>query len=276
MLDASIASGLRAIARQAGDAILSVYATDFDVRDKADRTPVTAADIAASRLIVAGLEALTPTIPVISEEADIPPYEVRRQWSRYWLVDPLDGTREFVARNGEFTVNIALIEKGVPVAGVLHVPVAGSTAWAPGDGTAWLANAGGATRRLAIAGEARTPVRVAASRSHPDAELARWLADLGTAELVRAGSSLKFLWIASGRADVYPRFGPTCEWDSAAGQAIVEAAGGRVVTGAGEALRYNSRDSLVNPPFLVFGPPDVRWSPGNRRQFPLTRQSGLQ
>ncbi len=247
------------IARAAGDAILTVYASDFDVMSKSDQTPVTAADVAAHELIAARLHKLAPDIPLLSEEGSIAPYTARRGWPRYWLIDPLDGTREFVSRNGEFTVNIALIEGSQAVLGVVHVPVTGTT-YSGGaaigsfqrDGTAPEVRVGAATT-------SRTPIRVLASRSHRDAHVDDWLAGLPEANVIACGSSVKFCRIATGEADVYPRFGPTCEWDTAAAQAVAEGAGARVVTLDGAPLAYNTKESLLNPHFIVAGPADHDW-----------------
>jgi 3'(2'), 5'-bisphosphate nucleotidase len=247
-----------ALARAAGDAILSVYARDFSVGHKDDRSPLTDADMAAHHLIVDGLQALDPAVPVLSEESAAVPWAVRRSWSRYWLVDPLDGTREFVKRNGEFTVNIALIDDGVAVFGVVHAPVLGEMhVGLRGEG-AWLCDGSG---RVPVAARqpATTPLRVAASRSHMDPRTAAAIAHMGEVETIGMGSSLKFCRLADARLDVYPRFGPTSEWDTAAGQAVLEAAGGAVLTLDGRPLRYNSKESLLNPEFIALGDPALPW-----------------
>jgi 3'(2'), 5'-bisphosphate nucleotidase len=246
------------LAQAAGVAIMQVYAQDFAVDTKADDSPLTAADLAAHRLIVAGLTALTPQIPVLSEEdADIP-WETRRAWPRLWLVDPLDGTREFVKKNGEFTVNIALIEDGVPTLGVVHAPALDYLVHADRARGAFLRE-GGSDIALAVQRPAAAPLRVAASRSHLDERTARVLERLGAHDRVGLGSSLKFCRIAEGGVDFYPRFGPTSEWDTAAGQCVLEAAGGRVLGTDGEALAYNRKASLLNPDFLALGDPDLPW-----------------
>ncbi|MGD2084019.1 MAG: 3'(2'),5'-bisphosphate nucleotidase CysQ [Chromatiales bacterium] len=247
------------IARRAGDAILEIYNTDFDVEQKADRSPLTEADMAAHRTIVSALAALTPEIPVLSEESSTVPFEERRQWSRYWLVDPLDGTREFIKRNGEFTVNIALVEDGRPVLGVVYVPVSGVAYYGSG-GRAFRQRAGDRPEPIAVAAHHHRPVRVAGSRSHAGDSLKRFLANLGDHEILSMGSSLKLCLVAEGVADLYPRLGPTSEWDTAAAQAVVEAAGGRVTDTAMRPLRYNAKDSLLNPHFIVFGDATMDWS----------------
>jgi len=247
-----------ALAIKAGDAILTVYATDFGVQSKIDASPLTQADLAAQRIIAAGLAALTPDIPLISEEDGLPEFAVRRQWQRYWLIDPLDGTKEFINRNGEFTVNIALIDTHRPVFGVVHVPVQNRTySGCPGRG-AELRTQGQVTP-LKVAAHSKTPVRVVGSRSHRGSSLDTFLDNLGEYDMVPMGSSLKFCTIAEGNADVYPRLGPTSEWDTAAAQAVVEHAGGQVLELDGKPLSYNKKEDILNPWFLVAGPTDHDW-----------------
>jgi 3'(2'), 5'-bisphosphate nucleotidase len=248
------------LARQAGDAILSIYNTEFEVEHKQDDSPLTAADTAAHNLIVSTLQQLTPEIPVLSEESSAVPFSTRRQWQRYWLIDPLDGTREFVKRNGEFTVNIALIEEQTPTLGVVHAPVLGTTYYGIKGEGAWKQQIDQPTAPIGVTDRCATPVRVAGSRSHAGDSLLRFLEKLGAHELVSMGSSLKLCLVAEGKADIYPRLGPTSEWDTAAAQAVVEAAGGRVTTLDLQALKYNTKDSLLNPHFLVFGDLNKRWS----------------
>ena len=253
----SLNEGVIALARDAAAKIMEIYESEFAVQHKDDRSPLTAADLASHRCILAGLEKLTPDIPVLSEEsAEDVPAVVRREWKRLWLVDPLDGTREFIKRNGEFTVNIALIEDGVATFGVIQQPVGGGL-WHGAPGT-------GAYRRIVeqdgrdadvvirVRKPADAPLRIAASRSHRDARTQALLDALG-GEAVACGSSLKFCRIAEGGIDLYPRFGPTSEWDTAAGQAILEAAGGAVLDPQGRPFRYNQRDTLLNGDFIAFG-----------------------
>lgn len=255
----ALREGAIAIARSAAAAILEVYGTDFSVQQKADASPVTAADMAAHRCIVAGLATLSPSIPVLSEEAThVVPAAERRAWPAYWLVDPLDGTREFVKRNGEFTVNIALVQGGVPVFGVIQAPVTGGL-WHGADGQACRRGADGVDTPLRCRQPADGRLRVAASRSHRDARTSALMARIGDTEPVAMGSSLKFCLLAEGTLDVYPRFGPTSEWDTAAGQAILEAAGGSVVDPRGRPFRYNRRDTLLNGDFLALGDPSLPW-----------------
>ena len=263
MAEAKLVAPLRedvlAIAQEASDAILAVYQGDFDVEHKPDASPLTDADLAAHRCIVAALSRLTPDIPVLSEEAaHTIALPVRRGWPRLWLVDPLDGTREFVKRNGEFTVNIALIDHGVAVFGVIQAPVTG-VLWhgMPGHG-AFRRDASG-EHPLRARRPAHAPLRVAASRSHLDPRTAAMMARVGDVETVGLGSSLKFCRLAEGAMDVYPRFGPTSEWDTAAGQAILEAAGGAVLDPAGRPFRYNQRDTLLNGDFIALGDPSLPW-----------------
>jgi 3'(2'), 5'-bisphosphate nucleotidase len=243
----------------AGAAILDVYATNFDVEAKDDDSPLTQADMSAHRCIVERLRALTPDTPIVSEESGLPDFEVRRLWPRYWLVDPLDGTREFVKRNGEFTVNIALIEGHRPVLGVVHVPVMWKTYIGCKGLGAERRSAEGLKRPLRVALESASPVRVVGSRSHRGASLDSFLEKLGDFEIVPMGSSLKFCVVADGEADVYPRLGPTSEWDTAAAQAVVEQAGGTVLQLDGNPLTYNAKSDILNPHFVVIGPQDHDW-----------------
>jgi 3'(2'), 5'-bisphosphate nucleotidase len=244
------------IARRAGEAILKVYnGPDFDVERKGDDSPLTAADLAAHRLIEAGLAALTPDIPVHSEESDGITWEMRRDWPRYWLVDPLDGTKEFIKRNGEFTVNIALIEQGVPVLGVVHVPVLGIT-YLGGEGLGAFRETEAGRETIQVRRAVSVPVVMVASRSHGTDTIGVLEEvinrEIGPVELTSMGSSLKLCLVAEGKADIYPRLAPTSEWDTAAADAVVRAAGGTVVNTAFEPLRYNKED-ILNPHFLVLG-----------------------
>jgi 3'(2'), 5'-bisphosphate nucleotidase len=257
--DAVLREAVIDLARAAGAAIMQVYREDFDVEHKDDRSPLTKADLASHRLICDGLQRLTPDIPVLSEEsAHLVGEAERRGWTRLWLVDPLDGTREFVKRNGEFTVNIALIDGHAPVFGVVQTPALDELHWAA-IGLGAFRRDGSEDVSLATRRPALTPLRVAASRSHLDERTAALLKKLGDIESIGLGSSLKFCRIAEARLDFYPRFGPTSEWDTAAAQVIVEAAGGQVLDLEGRPLRYNTKDSLLNPSFLVLGDPELPW-----------------
>ncbi len=246
------------LSRDAGAAIMRVYVQDFAVEHKDDRSPLTAADMAAHHLIVAGLHALTPDIPVLSEESAGIDWSVRRHWQRYWLVDPLDGTREFVKKNGEFTVNIALIEDGIPVFGAVYAPALDELHYGIRNVGAYICD-GGSRLPVSSRRPADAPLRVAASRSHMDTRSAAAIERMGEVSLLGMGSSLKFCRMAEARLDVYPRFAPTSEWDTAAGQCVLEAAGGVVITLDGKPLRYNGKDSLLNPDFLALGDPALPW-----------------
>jgi 3'(2'), 5'-bisphosphate nucleotidase len=250
---------IEAIARAAGELIMQVYGTDFAVRGKSDASPVTEADERAEALITPALLALRPAWPVVAEEAasrgEVQPLASSTELC-WWLVDPLDGTREFVSRNGEFTVNIALIENGVPVLGVVHIPVQDRLfVGALGQG-AWVVEQGH-RRRIACRESPASGYTLACSRSHgDDAAMAAWLNGRATAGRVNAGSSLKFGLIAAGEADLYPRFGRTMEWDTAAGHAVLLAAGGCVTDLAGAPLQYG-KPGFENPHFVAWGCPSA-------------------
>jgi len=246
------------LAIEAGNAILTVYATDFDVESKSDESPLTQADLASHNCIVAGLKALTPDIPIISEEDGLPAFDVRSEWSRYWLIDPLDGTKEFVNRNGEFTVNIALIDNNRPILGVVHVPVQEKT-YIGCEGRGSELRADGATKAISVGSGSSQPVRIVGSRSHRGTSLDAFLSRLDDHDMVAMGSSLKFCTVAEGNADLYPRLGPTSEWDTAAAQAVVEQAGGQVLELDGKPLSYNKKEDILNPWFVVIGPTDHDW-----------------
>lgn len=246
------------LAKTAGDAILEVYATDFDVQNKDDESPLTQADMAAHRIIEAGLNKLTPEIPVISEESGLAPFSERSSWQTYWLIDPLDGTKEFVNRNGEFTVNIALIHDNRPVFGVVHVPVKEITYIGCEGHGAELRDKDG-SRKIQVASASQQPIMVVGSRSHRGSSLDAYLERMGDFEMLPMGSSLKFCKVAEGAADIYPRLGLTSEWDTAAAQAVVEQAGGQVLELDGKPLSYNKKEDILNPFFLVIGPRDHDW-----------------
>jgi 3'(2'), 5'-bisphosphate nucleotidase len=250
------------IGRRASERILEVYRTDFGVEAKDDRSPLTAADMASHETICAGLRELTPELPVLSEESSSVPAVRRRSWVRYWLVDPLDGTREFVKRNGEFTVNIALIDEQRPVLGVVAVPAQDLVYSAARGYGAWRQAADGSRERIRTRRTDAGHVAAAGSRSHGSEQQQRFFAALGPqTEIIAIGSALKFCLVAEGRADIYPRFGPTSEWDTAAAQCVVEEAGGVVTDMQLRPLRYNTRDTLLNPHFLVIGDRDFDWVP---------------
>lgn len=254
--DIEMANRLPDIAKAAGDAILNVYNSPQSmqgqgVQHKADASPLTEADLSAHRVIVQQLGALGTHIPIVSEEDDAS-HARRVPAGAFWIIDPLDGTKEFIARNGQFTVNIALVRDGAPVLGLVYAPVLDEMFWNVPEQGAWVRRAG-ATHRVHVAtktARADQPVRVLASRSHMTPETEAFIRSLGAHEVVQAGSSLKFCRIAEGAADCYPRLGPTCEWDTAAAQAVLEAAGGHVQSLDGVRLGYGKSD-VLNPPFVA-------------------------
>lgn len=250
-------SGIINIATAAGEKILAYYGESKDalnVIEKHDKTLLTDADVAAHKVVVAGLTALTPEIPVLSEEGKHLPYQVRQQWQRYWLVDPLDGTRGFVAHCGEFTVNIALIEQHEPILGVLYVPVSGVCYYAVKAGRAYKLTSGKAEAIRSRRFDANDYRVLLGNAKHVNPVVEKIKALPGCV-VQNVNSSLKFGLIAEGVADCYPRIGKTSEWDTAAAQVILAAAGGAVVDFSGRPLQYNAKSSLINPPFLAVGDP---------------------
>lgn len=252
------------IARFAGKKILEVYNSEYSIQHKDDKTPLTDADLASHHAIVDRLQALTPDIPVLSEESAKLPFETRSNWQTYWLVDPLDGTREFIKRNGEFTVNIALIHEHRSVLGVIHVPVLNTDYYAwHGGGTHKIENGGDACA-VSVKKLNDNKLVIAGSRSHGSEEMQAYIKNIeqqhGKPELLSVGSSLKLCLVAEGRADLYPRLGLTSEWDTAAAHCIVEQAGGYITRIDMLPLEYNTKDSLLNPFFFVFGDDSVDWS----------------
>ena len=247
---------LKPIIDRAGAAIMQVYGHGFRVQRKDDNSPLTLADLESQRVIVEELNRLTPGIPILSEESAQARWAERQTWRELWVVDPLDGTREFVKRNGEFTVNIALVQGHEPVLGLVSAPAQGLLYWGASGVGAFSHHRGAAELALRVSAPHR-PLRVVGSRSHASPETALYLARLGPHVLTGIGSSLKFCLVAAGEADLYPRFGPTSEWDTAAGQALLEAAGGHVTRLDGHRLRYNCRESVINGDFLAFSDPCV-------------------
>lgn len=246
---------LHALALKAGDAILEIYATDFEVRGKKDDSPVTEADEAAEAVILAGLKSLTPDIPVVAEESVAAGHVPDVSGGRFWLVDPLDGTKEFINRNGEFTVNIALIDGGVPVLGVVYAPAIGRLFLGGPDGAVSTMKTDDAWSPLAPIQTRTTPpegMTVVASRSHRDQATDDFIAQFKVNELKSAGSSLKLCLVAAGEADLYPRLGRTMEWDIAAGDAVLRAAGGIVTTVDGGPFTYG-KEGFENPFFVAWG-----------------------
>jgi 3'(2'), 5'-bisphosphate nucleotidase len=256
------------LSKSAGDAILEIYNrdADFNTEIKTDDSPVTDADKAAHHVLFDALATIDPDIPVLSEEGNLPDFETRSSWHRYWIIDPLDGTKEFIKRNGEFTVNVALIENGVPILGVVHVPVLKVTyAGATHLGALKIDTDG---ERSIEASKAPVKnegvVRIVASRSHGSEAVEKCVAKLekyfGSAERKSMGSSLKLCLVAEGEADIYPRLALTSEWDTAAAQAVVEAAGGVVLDADLKELRYNTKADILNPYFYVLGDTSFNWA----------------
>jgi len=254
-----------AIALKAGEAILAVYNSgDFNIEIKGDDSPLTRADIAANDIIVHGLAQLTPAIPILSEESRQTPYEERKDWTTFWLVDPLDGTKEFIKRNGEFTVNIALIENGEPVLGVVYAPVLKRSYFAARGHGAFVQEDTHPATQIKVAAYDKGRLKVVASRSHAGPDLQEFLDNIGGYDVVSMGSSLKLCLVAEGKAHLYPRLGPTMEWDTAAAHAIVNVAGGQVTDLSGKPLSYN-KENLLNPYFMVAGDPPYPWQNHLRR-----------
>jgi 3'(2'), 5'-bisphosphate nucleotidase len=255
--DTAITPGLldavEALAREAGEAIMGYYRSDLSIDRKDDYSPVTDADRDADAIIAAGLRKLTPEIPVITEEEVADGLAPTNIGTRFWLVDPLDGTREFINHRDEFTVNIALIDNGAPILGVVGVPARGTLYAADGPGRATMCEDGGEHRPIAARVAPAEGIAVAASRSHANKdELEAYLKDKSVADFLAAGSSLKFCLVAEGKADLYPRLGPTMEWDTAAAHAVLAAAGGHVRTLDGKELTYGKPD-FRNPHFAATG-----------------------
>lgn len=250
------------LSKKAGDAILMIYTRDFSIETKDDKSPLTEADLASHNIIVQGLKSISD-LPILSEESAETPWVERRSWETYWLVDPLDGTKEFIKKNGEFTVNIALIHKGAPILGVVYAPALGTTYAGTSENSAFKIDEKGEKLPLIPVDIAQTEtVKVVGSRSHQSPEIADFLQGLGKeSELVAMGSSLKLCLVAEGAAHLYPRLGPTSEWDTAAAHAVVNAAGAKVTVmekssdgryqDSGNALTYNQKESILNPYFLV-------------------------
>ena len=251
MVTAELRSAVTGLAREAGRATMKYYdgAVDSDVRQKDDRSPVTLADEVAHRILVEGLRRIDPSTPIVSEEAEAASYETRSNWRRFWLVDPLDGTKEFIKRRAEFTVNVALIEDGEPVLGVVLAPALDLLYWAVKGQGAWREEKGGPPQRIySTAQGPGQPLTVVESLSHPSPELEEFLRTVPVGKRIKAGSSLKFCWVAEGRADIYPRLGPTMEWDVAAGDCVYRQSGRN-----GERtspLTYNKPD-LRNTSFVI-------------------------
>ncbi|MDG2090059.1 MAG: 3'(2'),5'-bisphosphate nucleotidase CysQ [Gammaproteobacteria bacterium] len=265
MLPIDLIDSVKNISKEAGAAILEVYQRDGDIEvaNKKDDSPLTEADIAAHQIIVYALNELTPEIPILSEESADISWGEREAWTRYWLVDPLDGTKEFIKRNGEFTVNIALIDNHVPVLGAVFVPVKDILySGVLGQG-AWKEDAGVETEIRVATTSISKEVKIVASRSHRGEELDAWLKKIEKSfkkvELLSMGSSLKICLVAEGKADIYPRLALTSEWDTAAAQAILEAAGGILKDSKFKTYRYNQKENILNPYFFAIGDINFDW-----------------
>jgi 3'(2'), 5'-bisphosphate nucleotidase len=240
---------------------MRIYDAGFAVQRKEDNSPLTLADLESQRIIIEGLTEIAPDIPILSEESAQAPWSERRAWRELWVVDPLDGTREFVKRNGEFTVNIALVVEHEPVLGLVAAPALGVLYWGAW-GVGAFSHHGRAAQLPIHVSAPQSPLRIVGSRSHASPQTAAYLTRVGSHVMTGIGSSLKFCLVAEGKADLYPRFGPTSEWDTAAGQALLEAAGGHVTRLDGHRLRYNCRESVINGDFLAFSDPAVLPVPG--------------
>ncbi|MEJ2396741.1 MAG: 3'(2'),5'-bisphosphate nucleotidase CysQ [Gammaproteobacteria bacterium] len=256
----TLLDGAVSLSKEAGQRIMTIYNQDFSIVQKDDNSPVTEADMAAHALIDDGLEELAPEYPMLSEESASIPFEDRARWEYYWLVDPLDGTREFIKRNGEFTVNIALIHQHRAILGVVYAPALSTCYYAAQGLGAFKQQGEQAAVPIQVQSRRHDKVIVAGSRSHRGESLNRFLDKLGDYELLSMGSALKSCLVAEGAADIYPRLGPTSEWDTAAAHCIVEEAGGRLTNMDMQDLPYNTKESLLNPHFFVFGDNSVDWS----------------
>ncbi|GAB2190338.1 3'(2'),5'-bisphosphate nucleotidase CysQ [Sessilibacter sp. MAH1] len=263
------AQSVHKICEDAGRDILEVYnrTGNIEVETKSDESPVTAADLAAHQTIISGLSELTPDIPILSEESALPDYSIRKQWSQYWLIDPLDGTKEFINRNGEFTVNIALIRDGDPILGIVYVPVKKIAYIGVQELGAWkICNNERSDIRIRTVQsqiEHHLPIELVASRRHGAEAVENMIQTLetefGQVSTKSMGSSLKLCLIAEGEADLYPRLALTSEWDTAAAHAVVNAAGGKVIDANFDILRYNQKDNILNPYFFVIGDTTCPW-----------------
>jgi 3'(2'), 5'-bisphosphate nucleotidase len=246
---------------EAGQKVMEIYNKGFEVTEKEDESPVTSADLASNRLIIKSLKRLSPSLPSLSEESAHQPFSIRSQWPAYWLIDPLDGTKEFIKHNGEFTVNVALIREKKPVLGVVYAPALGLVYYAVEGEGAFKVDRGKHVPIHVRPLRAGQPT-ILGSRSHLSTRFDAYLDQVGDHDLIRIGSSIKFCLIAEGEADLYPRFGPTSEWDTAAGQCILETAGGRVTDMKMRPLLYNTKASLENPNFFAFGDASRNWEEG--------------
>tara|TARA_B100000700_G_scaffold61323_1_gene67189 strand:+ start:1786 stop:2580 length:795 start_codon:yes stop_codon:yes gene_type:complete len=251
------------VAIEAGNEILNFYNHDIEVVHKEDLSPLTKADLASNKIILESLNKLNSNIPILSEESLVD-WSIRKNWKKYWLVDPLDGTKEFIKKNGEFTVNIALIEDNHPILGVVYVPAKSLLYLAEKDKGSFKTNTKDKLKNFEgiqkiLVSSQMNRARVIGSRSHSNATFDNWVKEkFPNAEIVQAGSSLKFCLIAEGEADIYPRFGPTSEWDIAAGHILVNEAGGKIRTFQNDSISYNTKENIINPEFYVIGNIDLK------------------
>ena len=241
------------ISKSAGHSIQEIYEGDFDFSLKNDGSPITEADFVSNRIICNFLEDFSPNIPILSEENSDIPFLERASWESYWLVDPLDGTKEFIKGNGEFTVNIALIKNNQPIFGVVHAPALKQTFWGSRNYGSFAISKTGAHNKNFIKTDSDGPIKVVSSRSHKSEKDLMFLNSIGDFSDQQVGSSLKLCFLASGKADIYPRFGKTSEWDIAAGHAVLTFAGGTILGNDGKKIQYNMKESLLNNSFIAFG-----------------------
>ncbi len=251
MLSLKQIDSLIEISKEAGEAIMNIYSTNYDYAIKKDDSPITIADTTSNDIISDSLRSLTPNIPILSEENSDIPYEERYLWETYWLVDPLDGTKEFIQRNDDFTVNIALIQNNRPVFGVIYIPATKELFWGTKANGSYHIDDKGHQTSINVSQKTGESIRLAMSRSHPSDELNKIMSKIKKKEVITAGSSLKFCLVANGSADCYPRFGPTSEWDTGAGEAIVIFAGGYVCQEDGQQILYNKKRNYINSSFIV-------------------------
>jgi 3'(2'), 5'-bisphosphate nucleotidase len=250
-LNDDLINGVIDITRIAGAAIMDVYASDFDIYVKDDSSPLTKADMRANTIITDGLEKLIPDVPVLSEEGQKIPFNERSKWESYWLVDPLDGTKEFIKKNNEFTVNIALLEYSQPVFGVVYAPALNILYFGSSDKGSFKSNEGDTFIPISVSSIVTNPVQIAVSRSHRSLKMNSFISQFDKYDLHPMGSSLKICSVSDGTAHFYPRLGPTMEWDTAASHAIIRAAGGELINiGTNKPLEYNKED-LLNPKFIA-------------------------
>jgi len=241
------------ISFKAGKVIMDIYKTDFDFEKKIDQSPLTAADLRSHEVILDSLSKLNPKIPIISEESSHITLSERSAWKEFWLIDPLDGTKEFIKKNGEFTINIALIRNNRPIFGIIHAPALNETYWGSKEtGAHFLyGNIDSNSEQIMVSKTQDSNIRIVTSRSHPSSELQSVLKNLKKHSLIEIGSSLKFCKVAKGEADCYIRLGPTSEWDTAAGEAVVESAGATILDLMNSPIQYNKREGYLNPDFIV-------------------------